>query len=138
MEDTLIRIEQQRKYLQTIIEDSRRVKDEMSLIESLETINIVTATNVETGKLIFTNDKLREAALVQALDDHEQYNTLKDSLVRVERLKVETEAEIERLRGLFKLHLLDRQEAISGSTALDSIAESLDKIAIHGIATKSY
>ncbi|MEW6212285.1 MAG: hypothetical protein AB1631_28410 [Acidobacteriota bacterium] len=88
------------------------LRDELGKIEVREKMEILFARN-EDGKLRYTNDAQRELALELALGAIVEYVDWKDKLRQVERQREELKAHIERLRGEFKLALLDRQDEIS-------------------------
>jgi hypothetical protein len=111
------------------------IRIDMREIEIEQIGEVLSACDEASGKPIFTNDKQRDYALAARLQDHTQYRHLRATLADKEMEKGTTAARLERLRGEFKLHLI---EASAGSDWLSGIAESLDKIATNGVPVKPY
>lgn len=109
MKDLLEQIESYLIQLEAVNQEIRDLRGNLALIEAEETFKIATEKDVETNKPLYPNDKLRDAALTQALALHAGYNSHADQLKEKEKSKVYLSAQIERLRGEFKLGLLDRQ-----------------------------
>lgn len=113
------------------------IRGDMRELEIEQVGEVLSASDPETGKPLFTNDKQRDYALAVRLAEDGQYNALKANLAERELEKGIAAAKLERLRGEFKLHLIERQAEYIGLDAFESIAESLDKIATHGVGVKS-
>ena len=104
IEQTLIEIETWRQEIQ----DLRRVTAE---IKETKRITILNAKN-EAGKALYSNDQARDAQLVAELAKDEMYQGAVSQLDKKEYQKAVSEARLERLRGEFKLYLLDRQQEV--------------------------
>jgi hypothetical protein len=96
------------------------IRDELGKIEVREKMEILFARD-DAGKLRYSNDAQREIALEMALGQIVEYADQKIELRQIERRREELKAHIERLRGEFKLALLDRQEEIAAKMGSASI-----------------
>lgn len=92
----------------------------MNEIEIIETLDIA-ATKTGEGKPLYSNETTRTAALALRLLGNGDYTDLKEALARAERKRQELTARLERLRGEFKLALVERQAEIA-ALASPSIA----------------
>lgn len=90
------------------------IRGEMREIEIEQLSHVLSACDPETQKPLFTNDKQRDHALAVRLTEQAQYASLKASLAGKELEKGIMTAKLERLRGEFKEHLLDRQMQVAG------------------------
>jgi len=105
IEQTMIEIETWRLEIQ----DLRRAAAE---IKESKRITILNARN-DAGKALYSNDQARDAQLVADLASDEMYQGIISQLDNKEYRKVVSEARLERLRGEFKLYLLDRQQEVA-------------------------
>lgn len=87
------------------------IRDEIGNREALMTLDIVTARD-ESGKPLYSNESLRNAALTLAKEQSEELNELKTREKALEQTRSEMFARLERLRLEFKLFLLDREAEI--------------------------
>lgn len=106
------KIEQLQKEITDINFTIAKERERLNIIESDITIEVNTAKGID-GKLLFSNDSLRKAAVTKQCDDDPEYTSIKNSLEDIERDRLYKLAELERLRLEFKLFLLDREEEIS-------------------------
>jgi len=88
------------------------IRTDLRDIEIEQTIEVLTVKD-ESGKALFTNDKQRDTALATRLMEHPRHCKLKADLSERELERGIAAAKLERLKGEFKLHLLDRQEEIA-------------------------
>ncbi len=99
----------------TIAAKSREMTDlrnEISLKESVATLDILNAKD-EHSKPLYSNETARSAAIKLALAANPEYQELERKLAAVEVERAGGYAALERLRGEFKLYLLDRQQALA-------------------------
>jgi hypothetical protein len=130
-------IEQAATDVAELTKEINAIRVEMREFEVEQLGEVLSASDEATGKPLFTNDKQRDYALAVRITDNATYQSLRASLADKELAKGIAQAKLERLRGEFKLHLLDRQEGIQAiGEWLADIAEAMDKIATHGVATK--
>lgn len=105
----------------TIAAKSREMADlrnEMALKESVATLEILNARD-EHSKPLYSNETARSAALKIALSANTEYQELERRLAAIEMERSQAYAALERLRGEFKLYLLDRQQAmVAGDSVL--------------------
>jgi hypothetical protein len=113
IEQTLIEIETWRQEIQ----DLRRVAAE---IKETTRITILNAKN-EAGKALYSNDQARDAQLVAELAKDEMYQGAVSQLDKKEYQKAVSEARLERLRGEFKLYLIDRQQEVARALSQSAI-----------------
>lgn len=59
---------------------------------------VLTATDAETGKTLYTNDKARETALWEKLNEDEEYAKIQEDLKKCQYRQVELENEMKSLR----------------------------------------
>ncbi len=84
----------------------------MNEIEIIETLDIA-AAKTRDGKPLYSNEATRDVTLALRLLGNEDYAELKETLARAERKRQELTARIERLRGEFKVYLLECQAEIA-------------------------
>lgn len=101
-------IEQTALKLADTTQEITTLRERMNEIEIVETLDIAAAKNGE-GKPLYSNETTRSAALALRLVGNEDYTELKETLARAERKRQELTARLERLRGEFKLYLVERQ-----------------------------
>lgn len=83
------------------------LRERMAEIEAIETLAIVNAKTQE-GKPLFSNESTRNAELVIRLRQNNDAAELKQMLTGHEQQRAQMQARLERLRGDFKLMLLER------------------------------
>ncbi len=94
---------------------SAELRERLAATESL-IIQDIAAAKTPEGKPQFSNESVRAAELILRMRADAEATDLK---VRIERGKMQKQqqlARLERLRGEFKLHLLDRQAEIAART----------------------
>ena len=99
----------------TIAAKSREMaglRNEMSLKESVATLEILNAKD-EHSKPLYSNETARNAAINLAMAANPEYQELESKLAAVEMERAQGYAALERLRGEFKLYLLDRQQDLT-------------------------
>lgn len=104
----------------TIAAKSREMADlrnKISLQESIATLEVLNAKD-EHSKPLYSNETARSAAIKLALAANPEYQELERKLAAIEMERAQGYASLERLRGEFKLYLLDRQQA---ATTGDSV-----------------
>ncbi len=113
-------IEQMALKLADAAQEITALRDRMNEIEIIETLDIAAAKAGE-GKPLYSNEATRAATLALRLLGNADYTELKETLARAERKRQELTARLERLRGEFKLALVERQAEIA-ALASPSIA----------------
>lgn len=94
------------------------LREQIAEVEAIEQLEIINAKNGES-KPLFTNETARGAALTLRLRENAEARELKKMLEEQEQRRSLLAARLERLRGEFKLHLLDRHsEIIAHSTPI--------------------
>ncbi len=91
---------------------SAELRERLAVTESLIIQDIAAAKTTE-GKPQFSNESVRAAELNLRMKDDGDAADLKVQIERGEMHKQQHLARLERLRGEFKLHLLDRQAEIA-------------------------
>ena len=84
----------------------------LALREATISLAILDARN-ETGKPLYSNETARAAALALRLNEDADYRIQQAAIRNAERERGHLQAMLEQLRGLFKVELLERQEAIA-------------------------
>ncbi len=87
------------------------LRERLGEIEVILTLEIINAKTPE-GKPLYSNEAARNAELILRLRDNEDAAEIKRMLERADERRAELLAHVERLRGEFKLFLLDRQAEI--------------------------
>jgi hypothetical protein len=90
-----------------------RIKQRRSRVRSLElqiTLDVTTAKDPETGKLLLTNEKQREAAIASTLAESEEYAELATELGNLEQDRLLLQARLERLRMEFRVEMLEAEQ----------------------------
>lgn len=88
------------------------LRERLAEIESILTLEIANAKSPE-GKPLFSNEATRAAELILRLRDDADAKQIKELLARADERRARLSARQERLRGEFKLQLLDRQAEIT-------------------------
>jgi hypothetical protein len=92
------------------------LREQLGLRESTATLEILGAKD-EQGKPLYSNETTRGAAMKLALASNNQYQELSSRIAAVEQERAELMASVERLRGEFRLHVLDKQLEIASLRA---------------------
>ena len=87
------------------------LRNEIELKQSAATLEILNARD-ENAKPLYSNETARSAAIRLALAANPRYQELESKLAAVEMDRARAFAALERLRGEFKLYLLDRQQEV--------------------------
>ena len=87
-------------------------REALALREATISLAILDARN-ETGKPLYSNETARAAALTIRLNEDAEYRIQQAAIRNAERERGHLQALLEQLRGLFKVELLERQEAIA-------------------------
>ena len=98
---------------------SRELQDlraQLDLKESAATLEILNARD-EQGKALYSNETARNAALKLALSANPRYQELERKVAVAEQERAELFANLERVRGEFKVYLLDREQEIAAMRA---------------------
>lgn len=91
--------------------EAARLRERLAETESLLTLEINNAKTPE-GKALYSNEATRNAALTLRLRDEPEAMEIKRMLERADERRTRQLAQLERLRGEFKLHLVERQAEI--------------------------
>ena len=91
------------------------LRERIAEIEAIETLEIVNAKTPE-GKPQFSNESTRNAELVLRLRQNKDTVELKQMLTAHEQQRAQMLARLERLRGDFKIALLERQADIAAKS----------------------
>jgi hypothetical protein len=89
------------------------LRNQLDLKQSAATLEILNAKD-ENARPLYSNETARTAAIKLALAANPRYQELERRLAGVELERATAFAGLERLRGEFKLYLLDRQQELSG------------------------
>lgn len=92
-------------------------RERLAEIESILTLEIAGAKSPE-GKPLYSNDSVRSAELILSLRGNEDAAQIKGLLERTDERKTRLQAHLERLRGEFKLYLVERQAEIATATSM--------------------
>lgn len=92
------------------------LRERLGEIEAIETLEIVNAKTPE-GKPQFSNESTRSAELVLRLRQNQGAAELKQALTQHEQQRSQMQARLERLRGDFKIALLERQADIAAKNS---------------------
>jgi hypothetical protein len=87
------------------------LRNQIDLKQSAATLEILNAKD-EGGKPLYSNETARSAAIKLALAANPRYQELERKLSAAELDRAQAFAALERLRGEFKLYLLDRQQEV--------------------------
>lgn len=90
-------------------------RERLAEIESILTLEIAGAKSPE-GKPLYSNEAVRSAELTLRLRGHGDAAQIKGLLERADEKKTRLLAHLERLRGEFKLYLVERQAEIAATT----------------------
>jgi hypothetical protein len=86
-------------------------RDALTAIEAEISLQILDARN-DVGKPLYSNETARANALTLQVRQHTDYQFRLTNIRATEQERARLQAALERLRGLFKIELLERQEAI--------------------------
>jgi hypothetical protein len=89
-----------------------RIKARRARVRSIElqiTLDVTTAKD-ESGKLILTNEKQREAAIASTLAESEEYAEIAIELGNLEQDRLRLQARLERLRMEFRVEMLEAEQ----------------------------
>lgn len=95
--------------------EAATLRERFAEIESILTLEIANAKSAE-GKPHYSNEASRSAELTLRLRDNEDATEIKRMLERADESRNQKLARLERLRGEFKIHLLDKQAEIASHT----------------------
>lgn len=87
------------------------LRNQIDLKQSAATLEILNAKD-ESAKPLYSNETARSAAIKLALAANARYQELERKLAAAELDRAQAFAALERLRGEFKLYLLDRQQEV--------------------------
>ncbi len=96
--------------------EAQDLREQVDLRESAATLEVLNARD-EQGRSLYSNETARNAAIKLALSSNNNYQELERRLIVAETERSQLLARIERLRGEFRLHLLDRQQEIAAMGA---------------------
>jgi hypothetical protein len=117
MKAVLAQIERINLDLANLNYDLQLHRERQAFLEANLTFAILDAKHPDTGKTLYSNETAREAALKLRLHEHEEWQTLRGAIFGAERDRAKLLAQLEQLRSLFKLELLERQDAIATAMA---------------------
>ena len=86
-------------------------REELAAIEAEISLQILDAKN-DAGKALYSNETARANALTLQLRQHTDYQFRQANIRATEQERARLQAGLERLRGLFKVELIERQEAL--------------------------
>jgi len=109
IEDVALQLSQRTREVQDL-------REQVTLRESAATLEVLNARD-EQGRALYSNETARNAAIKLALSSNNNYQELERRLTAAETERSQLLARIERLRGEFRLHLLDRQQEIAAMGA---------------------
>ena len=92
-------------------------RERQAFLEANLTFAILDAKHPETGKALYSNETARDAALKLRVHEPEECKALRGVIFGAERDRAKLLAQLEQLRSLFKLELLERQDVIATSMA---------------------
>ncbi len=95
---------------------SAELRERLAATEAFITQDIAAAKTPE-GKPQFSNESIRSAELTLRMRNDGEAVSLKEQIERGEMLRQQCLARLERLRGEFKIHLLERQAEIAADSA---------------------
>jgi len=87
------------------------LRNQLDLKQSAATLEILNAKD-EQARPLYSNETARTAAIKLALAANTRYQELERKLAAAEMDRAAAFASLERLRGEFKLYLLDRQQEL--------------------------
>jgi len=96
--------------------EAATLRERLAGIEAILTLEIINAKTPE-GKPLYSNEATRNAELILRLRDNDDAVEIKRMLERADERRAGLLAHVERLRGEFKLFLLDRQAEITAQGA---------------------
>jgi hypothetical protein len=86
-------------------------REELTAIEAEISLQILDARN-DAGKPLYANETARANALTLQLRQHTDYQFRLTTIRATEQERARLQAGLERLRGLFKVELIERQEGL--------------------------
>ena len=111
MLDTLNQIELAANDLAELNYQLQLDRDALTAIEAEISLQILDARN-DAGKPLYSNETARANALTLQLRQHTDYQFRLTNIRATEQERARLQAALERLRGLFKVELIERQETI--------------------------
>ncbi len=111
MLDTLNQIELAANDLAELNYQLQLDREELAAIEVEISLQILDA-KTDVGKPLYSNETARANALTLQLRQHTDYQFRLTNIRATEQERARLQAGLERLRGLFKVELIERQEAI--------------------------
>ena len=87
-------------------------REELTAIEAEISLQILDA-KTDVGKPLYPNETARANALTLQLRQHTDYQFRLTNIRATEQERARLQAGLERLRGLFKVELIERQERLS-------------------------
>jgi hypothetical protein len=111
MLDTLNQIELAANDLAELNFQLQLDRDALTAIEAEMSLQILDA-KTDAGKPLYSNETARANALTLQLRQHTDYQFRLTNIRATEQERARLQAALERLRGLFKVELIERQESI--------------------------
>lgn len=105
-------IEQTSLKLAETSQELASLREHLAGIEAIAVLDIASAKTPE-GKPLYSNDTTRSAALTLRLRDDSEAVEVKGMIERAEQKRSELFARLERLRGEFKLSLVEQQARLT-------------------------
>jgi hypothetical protein len=93
------------------------LRNQIDLKQSAATLEILNAKD-ESAKPLYSNETARSAAIKLALAANPRYQELERKLAAAEMDRAQAFASLERLRGEFKLYLLEKQQEAGTKDAI--------------------
>ena len=111
------------KTVLTLAECSRQSAELRERLAATEAIIIqdITVAKTSEGKPQFSNESVRAAELTLRLRSDEEATNLRQQIEQGEAQKQRHLARLERLRGEFKLYLVERQAEIATATSMSLV-----------------
>lgn len=88
--------------------EAATLRERLAAIEAILTLEIINAKTPE-GKPLYSNEAARNAELILRLRDNEDATEIKRMLEHADERRAGLLAHVERLRGEFKLYMVERQ-----------------------------
>ena len=103
-----------------------RAKAKRSKLRALEiqiTLDVTTAKDPTTGKLLLSNEKQRDAAIASTLAESQEYSEIATELGNLEQDRLRLQARLERLRMEFRVEMLEAEQR--NALAVLKVADSI-------------